>query len=115
MAKTEVYVGSNIDDVADPKVRRKLDRLCKEHRELREQINGLEKLTKETGDEIRAIAEHEGIDKIKGDGWLLLKTRTERKTISAEKLLQMGVELSVIEAATEVKVSEGYQVRGVKP
>jgi hypothetical protein len=102
-----------LDSIKDAKLRKRLNNACIEVRELQEQITAMEARKKQiVEDEIRPTLRQVKLDKVRGEGWLAIKNMRTTKTISAEKLIENGVDMDVIEASTVKKETEIVQVRG---
>lgn len=97
---------SSLRSIADQET---LDRLCGEIVSLSSQISALEQTKEEKKKAAVGIAEAYKETKIRGGGWLLFRSEG-RETLSKELLLQQGVSMEVIEAAT-VKGKPFYQVK----
>lgn len=79
------------------------------YRELLDTIKPLEAEKKELGKDINALLDAVGVKAIRGDGWLATYVdggNIER--IVPERLLELGLTLEDIEAATERKPKAGY-------
>lgn len=90
----------DIQSIPDLKARRHLPQLCQQYREVQSQITALEAAKRDLMTNIRSYADSLGVDKVAGDGWMLTHVVQIRTAIEAERLLQKGVKLSVIEYAT---------------
>lgn len=101
-------------DIKDQSARRKLNRLCTEVRELQEQIKALEAAKDAAMAEVKPLLVTHRLTKVQGDGWLIVKTTSQRKTIRADRLIELEVPMDVIEKATEIKEVESVSVRGGK-
>jgi hypothetical protein len=100
----------DVSSLQDTQARESLPGLCSAYRDLRAQIKELEDAAKPLA---RAITEHAaraGVDKLDGDGWRL-SLCAGSKTLSKAKLLEQGVGMEVIEAAT-VEGKGYYKVLG---
>jgi len=102
----------SIDTIKSPAYRRKLARLCTQYRELNDEIAALQSAKDGLMDEIKPIAQKLKLEKVRGENWTLSKRVTVTKKIVPEKLLEHGVAIKVIEACTDERVSESWQVRG---
>lgn len=116
-AKLKSSNGSNGEGVPDVSTiknaatRKKISSLCSEYRNVQEQITDLENIKKALMADIRDAAERNKIEKVAGDTWVLSRTSGTRSKISPEKLLEKGVKMQVIEAATVITPYSYYQVR----
>lgn len=86
-----------------------LDQLCLEISSFSARISVLEKQKREAMSKAIVISQAYNAPKIRGEGWLLFRSEG-RKTLSKELLLEQGVSMEVIEAAT-VEGEPFYQVR----
>ena|ERR1700722_18721346 len=96
-----------------PRVFADLDERCRQYRALADQIRDMDGRKRRLMDDLRSMVASAGIDrKVKTDDWLLIPM-AGRRTIQRDMLVQLGVSVDVIEAAT--KTGAGYwEVRGVK-
>lgn len=90
----------------------KLASRCAQYRDLSEEIAALKAAQESTMKEIRELATANGLTRVAGDTWLLTRSAGQKR-LSAEKLLEQGVAMQVIEAAT-VRGASFYKVLGRK-
>lgn len=90
--------------------------LAVEYRAIKVQQDKLEARRKELAAEIDALLDAAEVLSIRGDGWTVHKTLPgEKKVLSKELLLELGVTLEQLEAATESVPTAGYvQVKEFK-
>lgn len=103
-----------LSELKDKRARTALPDLCREYRSQSELESNAKAVKRVLMSEIAQHAKRAKVDKVQGDGWLLMSSKTTRRSISPEKLLEKGVEMGVIEFATETRETSYYQVRGVK-
>lgn len=101
-----------VDEIKDERARNSLPDLCADYRELQNQIAALEAAKKVLIADIENHAKRARLTKVSGDGWLLLRSKSTYSKISKEKLVEKGVKLSVIAAATESTEKVYYKVLG---
>lgn len=103
------------DAIPDPAALAELTELCRLARHLSTEKATLEAAHKEVTAEINRIAEELNLPRaVAWDEWTLRRAPGSRKEISAEKLMERGVPLAVIQDSTVVKTWEPYAVFGVK-
>lgn len=105
--------GVAIADIKSKVMRTRLAELGPEIRTLTEEITEREESKKDMLTEVREIMDALGIRKAIGDGFNIIKASGGSTKISDRKLLELGVPLTTIDAATEHKTWEYVQV--VKP
>ena len=88
-----------LKSVKDVRARRELPDLCTQYREFASQEAAAKAAKKGIMDEIKVHADRVGHKKIAGDGWTLIKVAEGRGQISGIKLIELGVELHIIDAA----------------
>lgn len=98
----------------DPLVAAKLSEACAAYRKMADEKGALEAAMKLLLPDIAKLAEQVGSDKIRGNGWLLLNVESGRSDIDAKKLLEKGVSLEVVNAATVRRTWKSWQVRDSK-
>jgi hypothetical protein len=108
---------TSIDDaVPDADDRAALAEMCRVARDISEEKSALESTYKAIMADIKELAGRIGVPRrVIGDGWELRKTTSTRETIVAERLMERGVPLAVIQDSTKVTTSESYGLYGVKP
>jgi hypothetical protein len=99
-----------IEEVKNAKARRALIKLCAEYRELADQAAALETAKKALMVDIKAHANAARVKKVAGEGWMLIKVKGGSSKISAEKLLEKGVRIGIIEHATVKSEWSYFQV-----
>jgi hypothetical protein len=106
----------SLNDITNTKDRDLLSRLMIEYRERQENIAVEEALNKALKrDKIEPLLVKLKVRRaIKGDTWHAIRVQGSKSTIVAERLLEHGVGMDVIEESTETKTWENWQVRGVK-
>ncbi len=92
--------------------RKTLIGLCEEYREISEQTSALAAAKKALMSDIRTIAETNHVEKVAAGDWTLSKCTRSTTSISGEKLLEKGVDMDIIDAATVVSTSSFYRVTG---
>jgi hypothetical protein len=102
-----------IEKIKNVKARKQLPSLCVDYRALCEEEAAIKAAKKAMLADITAIAKSARIKKVAGEGWLLVRQAGGvRKKIVAEALLEQGVDIDIIECATETTpVKASYQVR----
>lgn len=103
-----------INEVKDVKARKALVTLCAEYRELCEQEGVIKSAKELLKEDIDAHATRAKIDSVDGEGWRLQHIVKVNEKLKPEKLLELGVSMSVISEATEVSTSEYYTVTKIK-
>lgn len=91
-----------------PMLRRKLLSELKAYAELKANVKVLEHAMEGHKTTISAIREVTGEDAIELDGFKVTHVTPTRTTLSKEKLLQAGVTMAQIEAATETKAIKAF-------
>lgn len=103
-----------INEVKDAKARKALTTLCTEYRELCEQEGVIKSAKESLKADIDTHASRAKIDEVDGEGWRLKLITKVNEKLKPEKLLELGVSMSVIRDATEVSTSEYYSVMKIK-
>lgn len=87
-----------------------------EYRALSDQIKQLEDRKKELGTELKALMDAAEATSIRGDGWVVTRSRdTETNKLSPELLLKAGVGYEILNACTITEKRAGYvQVKALK-
>lgn len=98
-------------DLRDTQARKALAELCSEYRQLAVQTGALDAAKRVLMTDIRSHARRARVVRVRGERGGLLTRCTGRRTLSKERLLEEGVELAVIEAAT-VEGEAYYKVTG---
>lgn len=112
LVKQAATVELTIDQVADAKLRRRLEAECLSYRVRAEQMNELKKLNEKSMAVIRPLAEQLEADRVKGDSWTLARF-AGRKQLSKELLVENGVDIETIEASMKA-TKGGWRITGVK-
>jgi hypothetical protein len=103
--------GTRVEDLKDTHARKTLPGMCSEYRRLAEEAGALGLAMKAVKADIDEAVKKTRVKKIVGDGWMVLKVTRNIKSIKQELLLEQGVDMDVIEAATVEKSSTSIQVR----
>jgi hypothetical protein len=119
---TAVEKGEDPDAVAipilavDSRIRAKFNALCEESRSLKQSVDELESQRSEITAKIAAIADANGLNAVDGDSYLFRrKFSGDRKSVNADKLIDLGVPFATVQAATVVtKGKTSYVVSGRK-
>ena len=98
-------------DLKDTQARKALTTLCAEYRQLATQASALETAKRALMADIKSHARRARIVRVRGDRGGLLTRCDGRRTIKKERLLEEGVKMAVIEAAT-VEGEAYYKVSG---
>lgn len=100
-----------VTDLKNQEARKRLPSLCAQYREYAQEKGAIEAAMKSIKSDIDAIAKKARIvSTVGGEGWMLSRTTSTRKSLSREKLLEKGVGMDLIEAATVEKRSTFYRV-----
>lgn len=99
-----------VEEIKNTKARKQLPTLCAEYRDLAEQKAAIDAAQKELMTDIKALAKSARLTAVQGDGWRLSRFKSGRSSISAEKLLENGVAVPVIEASTVRQEWEVVQI-----
>lgn len=103
--------GTRVEALKDKVARKTLPVMCAEYRRLSEEATDIATAMKAVKADIDAAAKKTRVKKIVGDGWLVLRVTSTRRAIKKELLVENGVDLDVIDAATVENTSTSYQVR----
>lgn len=103
-----------VEEIKNKLLRRRINDAATEYRALGERVTELQKLQRALMADLKIAARETGHDKIRGEGWLLLKTIRANSKIDPKRLLKKGVSMAVIEFATVSKPTESWSVRGSK-
>lgn len=98
--------------LANPALRKKVDTLAREIATYNEDIRMLEAEKEAAIAKLTALGTEYALPKLKGEGWLLMPPGS-RKVLKKEKLLEQGVTMEQIEAATVEEPGKNYSVRRV--
>lgn len=98
----------------DPAVAAQLSVACTEYRRLADEKGAIEAAMKLLMPDIAKLGEKVGVDKVRGNGWLLLNVEGGRSDIDAKKLVEKGVPIEVVNAATVKRTWSNWQVRSSK-
>lgn len=88
-----------------------LDSLCTTYRDVVDQIADLEETKNALFPAIDELARALKLESVHTDKWRLIRARGRSSTISREGLLEAGVSMEAINAATRTKTWEKYQIR----
>lgn len=101
-----------------PDVAHELEAVCYTYRSTQMEIRSLEEVKRELKPHLERLAKsifsRRKIRTVEGENWLFIEVRKEQRTLSREKLLELGVSMGVIEAATVVTPRVEYHVREKK-
>jgi hypothetical protein len=97
---------SDYPDIADV-----LPDLCKRYREIAAQAKELETERKGLSEQIMPLMEAVEANSIQGDGWVAVRALGSRSIIVAERLLEHGVSMAIIEKSTKRTEYRYVQVR----
>lgn len=100
--------------IGDKTIRTRIKSLCESIRQAQEEIAPWEAVKKDATEELKPLVKKARLTKVKGDGFYFYRTVQTRKTLSKEKLLELGVSMDIIEQATEEKEVESLTVRGIE-
>jgi len=103
--------GTRVEALKDKTAAKTLPAMCAEYRRLAEEAGAISVAMKAVKADIDVMAKKTRVKKIVGDGWMVLKVTRTTRSIKQELLLEQGVEMDVIDAATEEKSSTSIQVR----
>ena len=104
-----------IDAIGNTRLRKRLLTLGSQVSVINRQIADLESAKKALMSEIEQLdIDNLGVTRIAGMGWDLMKVPGGRSDIRAERLLEKGVKMTVIEYATVKTTWEKWQVRNQK-
>lgn len=108
---SQPLIATPITSIKDARTRKKLDLAGTEYREIQDQIAALETRKREIMEnDIRPAFDKLGLTKVSCDGFNITRSTQNRKTIKRERLVELGVDIDVIDQATEVKVIDVIQV-----
>lgn len=109
---SDTTTAKDISTIKDSKIRRQLIELCTEYREDSVVESAAKKRKEAKMVAIKALAKKVRAYNHKGDGFHLQRQLGITSKIVQEKLLELGVEMEVIEEATEETPYERWQVMG---
>lgn len=93
--------------------RKRLSSLCKDYRELAEEMAGLKVAAQLVKEEIARLAEDNGWDRVDAEEWRLSRRVSRRSRVVPERLLTMGLTTDQIEEATEITETQYWEIRGM--
>ena len=103
--------GTRVEALKDKSARKTLPEMCAEYRRLSEEAGALSAAMKAVKADIDEVAKRTRVKKIVGDGWMILRVTSTRKSIKQELLLEHGVSMDTILLSTKVSTSTHYQIR----
>lgn len=114
MSDTQQVIG--VSEIKSKSTRVQLMQLCAEVRAISERALEDGKIKKALMEQVGQLLEAQGLKKVDGEdaGWMASQVSRTTRKISGKLLSKLGVKVSVIEAATEEKVSEYWTVTAKK-
>lgn len=110
MAKVKSAPPAPLESIEDARVRQELDDLCKQYRAVSEEVAAADTLKKILMEDIKRIGFQQGLKKVAGEGYQLVRSGSSSTTISKDKLVDKGVSLDLIADCTVKNSWEYFQV-----